>query len=136
LANVIVERPVTLRSIPATILDLLGLGSASPIPGRSLAPLWANADSEAPIDTLVSSVRMAIRQPEWYPASKGDLQSLVSDDWHYILNRGTDEEELYAFVEDPDEQADLIGTVAGRQSATQARASLDSIGWAARSPNR
>lgn len=134
-ANVEVEQPVTLRSIPATILDLLELGSESPIPGRSLAPLWADEGGETAIDTVFSDVRKAIRQPEWYPASKGDLQSIVSDDSHYILNRGTGEEELYDFVDDPDERADLIGTVAGRRKAAEARSGLDSLGWAEQLPN-
>ncbi len=124
-ANVVVEQPVTLRSIPATILDLLQLGAESPIPGRSLAPLWTDAGRDTAIDTVFSDVRKAIRQPEWYPASKGDLQSIVSDGGHYILNRGTGQEELYDFAEDPGEQRDLIAAPEWSAHAAQARDVLE-----------
>jgi len=140
--NVAVERPVTLRSIPATILDVLGLESESSIPGRSLAPLWTSDDagirdeagtrdeagirddSGTRVDSVLADVRKAIRQPEWYPASQGDLRSLVSEGFHYIVNRGTGEEELYDFAEDPSERVDLIETPTGRRFADDARPAL------------
>lgn len=124
-AGVVVERPVTLRSLPATILDLLDLDSGGLIPGRSLAPLWTDQDDRTPIDTLFADVRRAIRQPEWYPASEGDLQSIVSDGAHYILNRGTGREELYDFMLDPAEESDLSASTEWNEHAARARRVLE-----------
>lgn len=106
-AGMVVRRPVTLRSIPATILDVLGLESGSEIPGRSLVPLWSDGASNQPVDTVFADVRKAIRQPDWYPASQGDIQSIVSGGAHFILNRGTGHGELYDFELDPHEREDL-----------------------------
>ncbi len=39
-ATGVVREPVSLRDLPATILDLAGLSEGSPFPGRSLADLW------------------------------------------------------------------------------------------------
>src|SRR5208337_2625176 len=41
--HVVVE-PVSLRDIPATVVDLLGLSRAAPFPGRSLARFWAGKE--------------------------------------------------------------------------------------------
>ena len=39
-ATGVVRETVSLRDLPATILDLAGLSEGSPFPGRSLADLW------------------------------------------------------------------------------------------------
>ena len=43
-AGRVVVEPVSLRDIPATVVDLLGLASARPFPGRSLARFWAGKE--------------------------------------------------------------------------------------------
>ena len=40
-AGQVVVEPVSLRDIPATVVDLLGLARDAPFPGRSLARFWA-----------------------------------------------------------------------------------------------
>ena len=47
----VVRETVSLRDLPATIVDLVGLGTGSPFPGRSLASLWR--------DSLAGAVRAA-----------------------------------------------------------------------------
>ncbi len=42
-APAIVEETVSLRDVPATIVDFLGLGAGSPFPGTSLARFWRNS---------------------------------------------------------------------------------------------
>ena len=37
----VVRQVVSLRDLPATIVDLVGLAAGSPFPGRSLAGLWS-----------------------------------------------------------------------------------------------
>ncbi len=39
-AGRVVDSPVSLRDLPATVVDLLGMSAASPFPGRSLAAFW------------------------------------------------------------------------------------------------
>ncbi len=39
-AGQVVYSPVSLRDLPATVVDLLGLSAGSPFPGRSLAAYW------------------------------------------------------------------------------------------------
>ena len=39
-AGRLITSPVSLRDLPATVLDLLGLSAGSPFPGRSLASCW------------------------------------------------------------------------------------------------
>ena len=44
----IVPTPVSLRDLPATVVDLLGLASESPFPGRSLARHWSSPSTPTP----------------------------------------------------------------------------------------
>ena len=47
-AGRVVAEPVSLRDLPATVVDLLGLAGGAPFPGRSLARFWAgNAPARA-----------------------------------------------------------------------------------------
>ena len=47
-AGAVVRETVSLRDLPATIVDLIGLGNGSPFPGQSLARLWADRPSRSP----------------------------------------------------------------------------------------
>jgi hypothetical protein len=51
-----IARPVSVRDLPATVVDLLGLGHQSPFPGRSLARHWAAESTRAdePEDLLLT----------------------------------------------------------------------------------
>ncbi|MFN2433488.1 MAG: sulfatase [Gemmatimonadota bacterium] len=104
-----VAEPVTLRDLPATVLELLG-GGKHPLPGSSLAPLWALPSSgAATASPLLSEVRQGIHKPDREPVSRGDMQSLVMDGSHYIRN-GDGREELYRLAHGPGELRDLAGS--------------------------
>ncbi len=126
--NVTVQKPVTLRDIPATVIGLLGLPDEGLIPGRSLSRHWANADSREsePGESILSELIHAPRDPEWTPVSKGDMKSLVTDDMHYIRN-GDGSEEVYDLRHDPAERNDLIQTTRGAKAAAHARRILEGI---------
>ena len=47
-AGRVVAEPVSLRDIPATVIDMLGLAGATPFPGRSLARFWAGRQRSRP----------------------------------------------------------------------------------------
>ena len=44
----VVKQTVSLRDLPATIVELVGLAAGSPFPGRSLAGLWRHSPLERP----------------------------------------------------------------------------------------
>ena len=44
----VVKETVSLRNLPATIIDVLGLASVSPFPGESMARFWKETDLNRP----------------------------------------------------------------------------------------
>ena len=53
----VVPEPVSLRDLPSTVVDLLGLGSPSPFPGRSLARFFRpGTTASPPADPVLSEV--------------------------------------------------------------------------------
>ena len=106
--GLIVPQPATLRDLPATVLDLLGLESAHEFPGRSLAESWVGESSEG-ASSIFSEIDLP---PEADPNSgespiqKGSMRSLVANGMHYIRN-GDGVEELYELESDPNEQGNL-----------------------------
>jgi arylsulfatase A-like enzyme len=106
-----VAQPVSLRDLPATVVDLLGLAPGSPFPGRSLAESWRAAPGagESRRPEAVSEVdipAVIIPQRGRGPSQRGFTMSLVAEGLHYLLDiRGT--EELYDLAADPHELRDL-----------------------------
>jgi arylsulfatase A-like enzyme len=101
-AGIVVDEPVTLRDLPATVMDLVALERRPQFPGRSLARFWRStsateAGEESP---LLAEVRQVSGRPSWFPATKGDMRSLVAGGFRYIRN-GDGTEELYDFDRDP-----------------------------------
>lgn len=121
-AGVRVDTPVSLRDLPATITDLV-FGQPT-LPGRSLAGLWD--DSSMIPSPLLSELQEGIRSPEWLPVARGDLESLVVDDHHYIRN-GDGREELYDLSADPEERRDLVGSEAAGPRLAILRARLEAL---------
>ena len=100
-----VREPVSLRDLPATVADLLGLGAPSPFPGRSLARLWEAGPARSPAAEARSSPRSTApaegpRQPLARPRPAGPMKSLVAEEKVYIRN-GDGREELYDLDTDP-----------------------------------
>jgi arylsulfatase A-like enzyme len=106
----VVAEPVTLRDLPATVVDLLRLGTRSPFPGRSLADLWRNdamrdrawatpALSEVDIPAVIDPQRGR------GPKQRGLTMSLVARGRHYLVDVGGGEE-LFNLESDPHELRD------------------------------
>jgi arylsulfatase A-like enzyme len=91
-AGVRIAQPVSIRSLPKTVADLLRLPGESPFPGASLAGVWSGA---TPPDSVLLGVRYEARQPPWYPASQGDLGSVVTSRHQFIRIQGNGKEELF-----------------------------------------
>jgi arylsulfatase A-like enzyme len=121
----VVAEPVSLRDLPATVLDLLGLAEKSPFPGRSLAPLWTSPPgSPRPVPGLVKS-EVAIRaktsrNASRPPALRGPMVSVVAEGMTYIRNANGDEE-LYRLLDDPEEAKNLAEVEALRPTLERLR---------------
>jgi arylsulfatase A-like enzyme len=105
----VVKETVSLRDLPATVVDLLGLRSGSPFPGRSLARLWQNsapnadpAERDAVISELMGPSPLNPNHGR-SPAHRGPLISLAEGDLVYIRNEGDGTEELFNERNDPNE---------------------------------
>jgi hypothetical protein len=115
---VAVEQFVSLRDLPATIVDLIGLGEGSPFPGRSLARFWADPPAAAPpaeaelVLSELASPNPADPNRGRSPAYRGPLVALAEGDFVYIRNEGDGGEELFNQRTDPHEFVNLAGAEA------------------------
>lgn len=107
-AGVRVTTPVSLRNLPATVLELIGSNQRQRAPGFSLSALWSSVANAAPVDpaAILSETSARLDDPPFHPASRGDMSSLVIGSFHYIRN-GDGVEELYDVEKDPWEKTDL-----------------------------
>ncbi len=84
-----VARPVSLCSLPATIIDLLGLGSDHPFLSPSFASDWEPQGEERG-PSLASALLMETTKPELLtnggrePAAKGPMSAVIVAGMHYI----------------------------------------------------
>jgi arylsulfatase A-like enzyme len=131
----VVKETVSLRDLPATILDLVDLTAESPFPGRSLAGLWQHASSgdAANVNDLdgaiseLSDPNPANPSKGRSPASRGPLISLAKGDLVYIRNEGDGSEELFNAREDPHELINRAGIEAMRPVLERIRQRLNQI---------
>jgi arylsulfatase A-like enzyme len=131
-AGRVVEEPVSLRDVPATIAGLLDLGHGAPFPSQPLNRYW-NADSQAEgALTSAEPLLMEISRPLFLtnqgrePAARGPMKSLVARGLHYIRT-GDGNEELYALKSDPEERKNLAGSPGAREILERFRDSLSAM---------
>ena len=103
--NVRVTIPVTLRDLPATLIDLAGVPGA-PLPGTSLRGAWETPATWRP-SPLFSMIQKGSKTEPTEPISLGDMHSLYDGLIHYILN-GDGSADLYDLTADPDELTNLV----------------------------
>jgi len=110
-----VAEPVSLRDLPATVIDLLGLGPDHPLSGRSVARYWQPRKQES-VRVVPDPVLMEATKPVLLtnggrePAAKGPMESLVVAGMHYI-RMADGSEELYNIDLDVDEKDNLAADV-------------------------
>ncbi|TDI93314.1 MAG: DUF229 domain-containing protein [Caldithrix sp.] len=124
-----VPETVSLRDLPATVVDLLGLESKKSFPGSSLRRYW-NGHPEKPDELAgahLAEILVGERKIKWgnesWPSHQGGMISLMADGYHYIKN-GNGSEELYDFENDVQELQDLSNTEAGKKVIKQFRLTL------------
>jgi arylsulfatase A-like enzyme len=123
----VVAEPVTLRDLPATVSELLGLDKQDSFPGSSLSSSWAKARDSLGItrSPLLSEVGTPRNAPSWYAVAKGNMESIIVGRHHYIRN-GDGREELFDIFADPWETTDLANTQGAKATLDTARRALDS----------
>jgi arylsulfatase A-like enzyme len=128
----VVKEVASLRDLPATIVDLVGLKRDSRFPGQSLARLWqdpaaaaagASAASECVISELTGPNPSDPNQGR-SPAADGPLVSLAEGDFVFIRNETNGREELFNEREDPHELTNRAHSDAYQPVAERFRSQL------------
>jgi arylsulfatase A-like enzyme len=108
----VVTETVSLRDLPATIVDVLGFKADSPFPGDSLARLWNGSSPAVPAGPALSELvpldalnpdPAQLLEPRW------PLGALTEGDWIYIRREGDVREELFHLRDDANELHNLAG---------------------------
>lgn len=127
-----VAAPVSIRDLPATVLDLAGLENAG-IPGVALSEHWRPAAEGRPVSEArpgrPALAEVSCCRPEttdWEPVSFGDMKALVEGDFHYIL-RGDGKRELYDVATDVAEERDLADVPEHAERLARFGVRLDSV---------
>jgi arylsulfatase A-like enzyme len=107
----VVERAVSLRDLPATVLDLIGDPQKDRFPGASLARHWEQGEPDQ------SPVLSELEHMPWMPRTKqmppafGPMWLITDDSWSYIRQ---DHESLgrlewlFDLKQDPEEARNLV----------------------------
>ncbi len=126
-AGMRVSDPVSLAALPATIVDLAGLPRGRlHLPGRSLAEHWLAPPGSRRTTGLLAEVSKGINLPDWLPAAKGPMKSVVADGMHYIRH-SDGREELYDFNHDIAELHDLANRADARPALEESRRALNTL---------
>jgi arylsulfatase A-like enzyme len=128
-----VAEPVTLRDLPATLVDLLGLADRSSFPGRSMAPHWADSTPTAAIagDPVMSEINDDDGKFREGPPAR----AIVERDRVYIRSEDG-REELYDLVHDPAETRDLRGEPSEQPALNRLRRVADGFPGISAGPAR
>lgn len=120
-----VSRPIIIRDLARTILDLAGFGAETPLGGRSLRPL-IDGEDEVETSPLRFQLAKGLRPPRRSRNEGGELRAIIEDGYQLILNGdpalGT---ELYHLQDDPFEQDDLSDEAAQQDRVRRLRAELE-----------
>jgi arylsulfatase A-like enzyme len=140
----VVTETVSLRDLPATVVDLLDLRPGAPFPGRSLARFWRTPPADDTLGSPTSEPALSEvvltdprdPSPERVLEYRQVLASLADDAWVYIRRQGNGREELYDLHTDPQELQDLSGDGAMQGVLERMRQSLDRMTAGPLTPER
>jgi arylsulfatase A-like enzyme len=122
-ADLRVPDPVSLRDIPATVLDLAGV-AGDPLPGRSLAGQWQQSSPRRSSPVLSVSLAGIARHPDYPLGRRGHIRSLAVRDWQLMVH---EEGTVELFRTDGDGLRDFAKTPEGRSLVRDLTGHLASI---------
>jgi arylsulfatase A-like enzyme len=117
-----VRQVVSLRDVPATILDLAGTAADGRLPGVSLRRTWSASDS-APVSYAVAEVE---KGRNWWgkePARFDSLQTLVESRYQLVRTFGG-VEQLFDLADTSGTRTDLAASPAGERQRAEMRGTL------------
>jgi arylsulfatase A-like enzyme len=120
----VVSESVSLRDLPATLVDLLDLEDGSPFRGRSLVTCWSGSQPPAEeADPVLSEIvdREPNMPPDWRPPC-----ALVAGETLYMRN-SDGREEIYNLAEDPAETVNRISSEPLSSDLQRCRAALSRL---------
>lgn len=103
-AGVRISRPVSTVNIGATALDIAAGVKRPTFPGGSLTAFWTNGDIEHWPYPLSELAKLPIDRS--FPNFDGNMQSIVTDKWHYVKGPAN-HESLYACCATGRDQTDI-----------------------------
>ena len=120
-AGVRIERPVSLQSLPSTLLDLAGINAQGRFDDPSLVALWRTPGAQSAWPYPVSELAGSGESPR-FPSYYGPMRSVVTPDWHFIEG-GQRGKELYPCCSP--ELDDRATTPEGQKVSLAFRSTLD-----------
>jgi arylsulfatase A-like enzyme len=134
----IVDEPVSLREIPATVAEWVDLGPRNPFPGHSLTRFLSEGterlQATSPVLCEVQQIEIDPR-PDYIPSCLGPIRSLVSGDQVYIRGSGG-REELYDLSNDPLESSNLAESSQSRPEIDRFREAFSRLCRGEGTPSR
>jgi arylsulfatase A-like enzyme len=126
-----IHEDVSLRDVPATLVDLLGWKSESPFPGASLARAWKGTRDDgsfafSPPFSELDPAAAEVADPLQSDASHGSMSALLYEGTAYIRH-GDGGEELYDLKVDPEQSHNLSGTAEARAVLERCRRIFDQL---------
>jgi arylsulfatase A-like enzyme len=118
--------PASLRELPATLLELAGLGNDPRIPGPSLTRLWDERGAGGPAPPIIAQLTQGQNVDSTFPNARTGLAAVLEAGYHYIRN-GFGDEQLYDYRADSLQQHNLVGRPEHAEALTRLRGVLDSV---------
>lgn len=107
-----IDVPLSLTSLPATLLEEVGENLHPHFPQASLARLW-NGEGQPTLPDPISQLAQLNWNPT-FPDYYGAMDSITTAHWHYITG-GKFGDQLFPCCADEPEQLNLAGTVIGQE---------------------
>ena len=121
---------VSLRDIPATVVDLLGMSAVPHFPDDSLARFWSEKGTgkadRSDLVLMETGKPPGLMNQGREPAAKGPMKGLIDGAMHFI-RRGDGVEELYLLDSDPEERSDVAAYPGASELLQQLRARLTAL---------
>lgn len=128
-AGLRVSEAVSLRAIPASVIDLLGLDSQSPFPGTPLSVHWSgklSSTSERTSLAFAESLKGIVRNPAYPLGRRSIAKSISSSKWHLILYE-EGKVELFQLDRDVTELNNLADTPEGKAAIKELGYGLEKL---------